>query len=145
MKSSHVAVLTSSGSWFEPHARKLVSKIREQAVEAELFHRPQDIPDAYEIVFILGYYSLVPSSQLEKHRHNLVVHESDLPSGRGWSPLFWQVLEGKQRIPIVLFEAVEDADAGPILRQARANASSEAGANSASVITVATATPTFWR
>ena len=48
------------------------------------------------------------------HRHNMVVHESALPRGQGWSPMTWQILEGASRIPITLFEAVADLDAGPI-------------------------------
>jgi methionyl-tRNA formyltransferase len=51
------------------------------------------------------------------HKHNLVIHESDLPRGKGWSPLTWQVLEGKESIPITLFEASEKVDAGQIYLQ----------------------------
>lgn len=54
---------------------------------------------------------------LKKYRNNLVVHESDLPSGKGWSPLTWQILEGKKKIPAVLLEAVEKVDSGPIYRK----------------------------
>ena len=49
-----------------------------------------------------------------KNVHNIVIHESDLPKGRGWSPLIWQVLEGRNKIPIVAFEAVEELDAGEV-------------------------------
>jgi methionyl-tRNA formyltransferase len=42
------------------------------------------------------------------------VHESALPQGKGWAPLFWQILEGKNSIPIVLFEATNYVDAGDI-------------------------------
>lgn len=47
-------------------------------------------------------------------RHNLVVHESDLPRGKGWSPLTWQILEGYNRIPVTLIEAEEKVDSGVI-------------------------------
>ena len=45
------------------------------------------------------------------------VHESALPQGQGWSPMTWQILEGASSIPITLFEAVVDLDAGPIYLQ----------------------------
>ena len=45
--------------------------------------------------------------------HNIVVHPSDLPKGQGFSPLTWLILEGANDIPITLFEAVENVDAGP--------------------------------
>ena len=48
--------------------------------------------------------------------HNLVVHESNLPKGKGWSPLTWQILEGKNKIPITLFEANSDIDGGNIFK-----------------------------
>ena len=56
----------------------------------------------------------MPNSTLEKFAHNLIVYESDLPSGKGWSPLTWQILQGKSDVPVVLFEAVEKVDAGRI-------------------------------
>ena len=55
------------------------------------------------------------------HRHNLVVHESDLPRGQGWSPMTWHILDGDSCIPICLFEAVADLDAGPINLQSSIN------------------------
>ncbi len=51
------------------------------------------------------------------HRHNLVIHESNLPRGQGWSPMTWQILEGEQKIPITLFEANSELDAGFIYLQ----------------------------
>ncbi len=114
MKFKKVAVLTSKKSWFVSYARNLVEKLREKNLNAKLFFRHEDIPSDYEIVFILSYFRMVPEEFLRQHRHNLVVHESDLPQGKGWAPLFWQILEGKNCIPIVLFEAVPEMDAGDI-------------------------------
>ena len=54
---------------------------------------------------------------MELKKHNLVVHESALPEGKGWSPLSWQILEGRKEIPITLFGAVDKVDAGPIYLQ----------------------------
>ena len=44
------------------------------------------------------------------NKNNIVVHASDLPKGRGFSPMSWQILEGKNKIKLsekILF-AVED-------------------------------------
>jgi methionyl-tRNA formyltransferase len=46
-----------------------------------------------------------------------VVHESALPKGKGWSPLTWQILEGKSKVPITLFEAELSVDSGEIYFQ----------------------------
>ena len=61
--------------------------------------------------------SLLTAEHLALHRYNLAVHESALPQGQGWSPMTWQILEGASSIPITLFEAVADLDAGPIYLQ----------------------------
>jgi methionyl-tRNA formyltransferase len=42
------------------------------------------------------------------------VHASDLPKGRGWSPLVWQILEGHQDIAVTLLEAQDPVDSGVI-------------------------------
>ena len=67
--------------------------------------------------FYLSYEQIVHTNILSQFRHNLVVHESELPRGKGWSPLTWQILEGKNRIPVTLFEAVEKVDSGVIYAQ----------------------------
>ena len=44
----------------------------------------------------------------------LVVHESDLPKGRGFAPLQWGVLEGKNEITACLLDVNEEVDTGQI-------------------------------
>jgi methionyl-tRNA formyltransferase len=65
-----------------------------------------------DFCFYLGCSIVAPSKALALFKHNLVVHESALPEGKGWSPLTWQILEGKNRIPITLVEATEQVDSG---------------------------------
>ena len=50
---------------------------------------------SYDIVFILGYMKLLKKNFLKKNKHSLVIHESNLPKGRGFAPMQWQILEGK--------------------------------------------------
>ena len=76
----------------------------------------EDIED-FDIVFILGYTRILPSQFLKKNRLNLVVHESDLPKGKGFSPIQWQLLEGKSEIKITLIEATNEVDSGDIFLQ----------------------------
>jgi methionyl-tRNA formyltransferase len=47
----------------------------------------------------------------------LVVHESDLPKGKGYAPIQWQLLEGRSEITISLIEAAKKFDSGDILHQ----------------------------
>lgn len=73
--------------------------------------------EGFDIVFILGYTKILPSDFLRRNALNLVVHESDLPNGKGFSPIQWQLLEGKDQIKISLIEALETVDSGDILLQ----------------------------
>jgi methionyl-tRNA formyltransferase len=108
------AILTSASSWFVPYARRLATVIQYRGLDCALFEKHTDLTEPRDVVFILSYFRLVPPGFLARNRHNLVVHESDLPKGKGWAPLFWQILEGKNSIPIVLFEATADVDSGII-------------------------------
>jgi methionyl-tRNA formyltransferase len=76
-------------------------------------HHPADLAPG-DVCLLLSCGRLLSAEQLALHRHNLVVHESALPQGQGWSPMTWQILEGVSEIPITLFEATAELDAGPI-------------------------------
>lgn len=73
----------------------------------------------FDIVFIIGYTRILPNQFLQKNRLNLVIHESDLSKGKGFSPIQWQLLEGKSEIKITLIEATSKVDSGDIFLQKR--------------------------
>ena len=114
LKIKTIAVLTSKNSWFTPYAQEFVKVLKRKDYKARLFNAHKDIKMAHDVVFMLSYFQELNTQQLNRHKKHLVIHESDLPKGRGWAPLFWQVLEGKKKIPVVLFEAVAGADRGPV-------------------------------
>ena len=68
----------------------------------------------FDIVFILGYTRILKSNFLKKNKLNLVVHESNLPKGKGFAPVQWQILNNKNRIPICLIKADKKYDSGRI-------------------------------
>lgn len=68
-----------------------------------------------DIVFILGYTRILDEDFLKLNALNLVVHESALPKGKGFSPVQWQILEGSKSIPICLLEATRKVDSGDII------------------------------
>lgn len=70
-----------------------------------------------DILFMISCTEIVGSEIRTKYKASLVIHESDLPEGRGWSPFVWQILEGKNIIPITLFEAEDKVDSGAIWTQ----------------------------
>lgn len=98
-------------SWVIPYANELCEKLKKKGCEAHLVHQHSEVKQG-EILCLLACEKVFKNLHLNKH--NLVVHESDLPSGKGWSPVTWQVLEGKNKIPVTLFEANKKLDAGNI-------------------------------
>jgi methionyl-tRNA formyltransferase len=75
------------------------------------------VTEAYDILFILSYHKIIEPIILDKNRRNIVVHASDLPQGKGWAPLSWQILEGRQEITFSMFEAAAGVDSGDIYLQ----------------------------
>ncbi|WP_338791420.1 formyltransferase family protein [Bernardetia sp. Wsw4-3y2] len=102
------------GSWIIPYAKKLQSLLLELNHNVELIHSHEDIQKG-DVLVLLSCEQILKNLNL--NTHNLVIHESALPQGKGWSPLTWQVLEGKSQIPITLFEATQKVDAGLIYEQ----------------------------
>ena len=109
----NIAILTSPEQWYIPKAVELTRRLS----KATLFFRHEDVGDEYDIVFILSYHRIIPKDDLNKHKHNIVIHASSLPRGKGWAPLFWQVLEGSNCIPFTMFEATEKMDDGDVYMQ----------------------------
>jgi methionyl-tRNA formyltransferase len=100
-------------SWILSFVQTLIQELKERRHVVHFYQQHNDVGSG-DILFILSCDCIVSTTVLQKHSHNIVIHPSDLPHGRGFSPLTWQIIEGKSDIPITLFEAVEKVDAGPI-------------------------------
>lgn len=109
-----LTVVVDNPSWVLPWAEKLVDARRARGAKAALVRRYDDIAPGGVAVF-LGCTGISPPGILERSRRTLVVHASDLPKGRGFSPLTWQTLEGKLEIPVCLIEAADAVDVGPVV------------------------------
>lgn len=70
-----------------------------------------------EFLFLVSCTQFVEKAVRDRFKHVLVLHESDLPKGRGWSPVAWQILEGRDVITVSLIEAEDKIDAGRIWAQ----------------------------
>lgn len=106
-------VVDNPRSWFVPFADELKKNLSRFG-SVDLLSDSNQIPQSNDVAFLLSCEKKVIPEILRRSRSNIVVHASELPKGKGMSPLTWQILEGKNRIPLTLFEAVEDIDAGPV-------------------------------
>lgn len=109
-----VQVVVDNESWILPYAEELADAVRGRGDSCDL-RRSYDAVRPGDVTFFLGCVRIADQDVLSRSRRNLVVHESDLPRGRGFAPLTWQVLEGMSEIPVCLVEAGKGADEGPVV------------------------------
>lgn len=82
----------------------------------ELVQTRQDLSGG-DLLFLISCSDIIRSDVRAQYNSTLVIHASDLPIGRGWSPHIWQILDGKKNIPITLLEAEDKVDSGAIWAQ----------------------------
>lgn len=104
----------SPNSWMVDYAKTFVGEMQQKKYNISFTHNADEVKQG-DILVMLSCEKIFKN--LGFNKHNLVVHESDLPKGKGWSPLTWQVLEGKKQISVTLFEAAESVDSGVIYGQ----------------------------
>jgi hypothetical protein len=114
--AKRVALVTTAGGWLEPYVNQLAELLTCEGHKVFLLYDMDQVPKV-DVCCYLSWMKITPLRILARARHNLVVHESDLPQGKGMSPLTWQILGGSDRIPVTLIEAVEELDAGDVYLQ----------------------------
>lgn len=70
-----------------------------------------------DFLFLISCHQIVRRQHRAMFRHNLVIHASDLPQGRGWSPMMWEVLSGANRITVSLLNVEDAVDSGAVWRK----------------------------
>ena len=98
-------------SWMVPYAIDFCENLNTDGYKSLMLHDHDEIENGDVLVLLSCEKKF---TQFSKNKHNLIIHESDLPQGKGWSPLTYQVLEGKKDIPMTLFEADDSFDGGNI-------------------------------
>lgn len=111
-----ISVCSDAGSWINDSIPGLLSGWLLAGHQVSWVSDADQLPGG-DLCFFLSYGRIVGPEIRRRYRNCLVVHASDLPKGRGWSPASWLILEGADRIPVTLLEAVDQVDAGPIYRQ----------------------------
>lgn len=111
-----LSVLSDYDSWINTYVAEMVGSWISRGHDVQWVHKAEALKEG-DFLFLLGCSQLIDRDVRTLHRHNLVVHASALPEGRGWSPLTWQVLQGAENIPVSLIEAEAMVDSGPIYAQ----------------------------
>jgi len=108
-----ITILSDQSSWINHYIPTLIQHLKQRSHQVNWVYQATEIKPG-DFVFCLGCGQILSADILRNNRHNLVIHESKLPQGKGWSPLTWQILEGYNDIPITLFEASKKVDSGTI-------------------------------
>lgn len=111
-----ITIISSEKSWFNEYLESFIDKLKTDRHQVSWVCHAKDIKNG-DIAFFLSFEQIVDKGILGLHQNNIVVHGSNLPKGKGMSPITWQILEGKNEIPITLFEMVEKVDDGNIYIQ----------------------------
>lgn len=111
-----ITIVSDADSWSREFIGALKSDLENAGHAVRWLHEPKAIEDG-DVALFLSLGRIVPPALLKRHAHNLVVHASALPHGRGWSPLTWQILEGRNEIPVSLLEAADGVDSGDVYAQ----------------------------
>lgn len=111
-----LTIVSDPDTWLNPSLGELKAEFEKDGHVVRWIHDPKQL-ETGDIAFFLSLSRIVPTAILHRSAHNLVVHGSALPLGRGWSPLTWQILEGMNDIPVTLIEAREPVDSGEVYAQ----------------------------
>ncbi|GIU50579.1 MULTISPECIES: formyltransferase family protein [Shewanella] len=83
----------------------------------KLLNSLAEIDYAGDILFLVSCSEIVSKNVREMFTYNLVLHASDLPRGRGWSPHVWDIINGVDKLTLSLINAEDEVDTGDIWRQ----------------------------
>jgi len=111
-----ITIVSDADSWSSGFIGNLKTNLENSGHAVHWLHDPKLIEDG-DVALFLSLGRIVSPALLKRHAHNLVVHASALPHGRGWSPLTWQILEGRNEIPVSLLEAADGVDSGDVYAQ----------------------------
>jgi methionyl-tRNA formyltransferase len=67
-----------------------------------------------DVLFLVSCGHIVRESERRRYGATLVLHASDLPRGRGWSPHIWAIVAGAREITVCALEAAEKVDTGDV-------------------------------
>lgn len=106
--------MDKNNNWFQIFLNKSLLMKKNNKYQSKISFNYLKVKNQ-DIVFIIGYMKILSNDFLKLNRLNLVIHESALPKGKGFAPVQWQILEGKNIIPVYLIEASEKVDSGDIV------------------------------
>lgn len=112
----NIIILISKNSWANSYKKLLKQELACFSKKIKFISNHKIIKKKYryDINIIFSYFKIIESKYLKYCKYNIIPHESDLPKGRGMSPLTWEILNGKKFFSFCLIEASTKIDSGKI-------------------------------
>lgn len=105
-------LLDRDNNWLSGYCINYKKKNKNRAIK--IYYNFKKIKN-YDYVFVLGYTKILPKIFIERNKLVMVIHESNLPKGKGFSPLQWQILQNKNIIKVNLIKLEPKVDSGDII------------------------------
>ena len=109
-----IQILISKNSWANKYSNVLKKKLRRYSNNILVVNHHTNLRKNYDLNIIFSYFRIINKKYLDRSKFNIVPHESDLPKGKGMSPLTWHLLKKRNKIVFSLIEATDKMDAGKI-------------------------------
>jgi methionyl-tRNA formyltransferase len=86
----------------------------QQAGHAVSLHSRKADLQTGDVLFLVSCGEIIEARDRARFDCCLVLHASDLPRGRGWSPHVWAILGGATSVTVSLLEASDPVDSGAV-------------------------------
>jgi methionyl-tRNA formyltransferase len=111
----NISILTSfAGHPVNVYLAKWAKKNKNHQVS--IVHSKKELISG-DILFLISCSEIISKLERDRFKKTLVIHASDLPSGRGWSPHVWEIINGATDITLSLLEAENKVDTGDIWKK----------------------------
>ena len=98
-----------------PHLKRLQSSL-ELNHSISIIRSPEQATKG-DLLFLVSCSEIVDRDVTGNFKHAMVLHASDLPKGRGWSPHIWELLNGADKIMVSMLDAAAAVDRGDIYKK----------------------------
>lgn len=107
-----VILNTDTNHPINPYLSELKANL-EHNHSISIIRSPKQVTNG-DLLFLVSCNELVDRAVTGRFKHAMVLHASDLPKGRGWSPHIWELLNGAEHITLSLLDAAAAIDCGDI-------------------------------
>ena len=107
-------LISSKGHPVYTYINKWIEKNKSHQIS--IIHSKQELTSG-DILFLISCSDIISKEERSKFKKTLVIHASDLPHGRGWSPHVWEIINGATNITLSLLEVENKVDTGDIWKK----------------------------